>query len=311
MFYGKTKKPKYLRNLFFKMTSFFIKTNNIKVIDYIINALNKINFNNIIFSKKEFSKYTNIILHYVGNDLDGFYNEISNILCHCILDIYEPIIIRNTILLEYFYFDILDIEIIEQNCYELLQENQSTFTAEHFTLFKSNNHYEDREGVLWTEILKYITSHKSIVLDGFVKFRLKKYLQYIEDVIDNAVNQFVIDKEYNDFIKLIKMYIDSKPSSKNTVYLIYDHGESTLLDENDEVINCNRTILDASYLSDISFSSNDYTLNSLLSILPKKLIIRLLSPEDEFIHTLKLIFENRVIIKEFDFDTNYHSSTKY
>ena len=80
MFYGKTKKPKYLRNLFFKMTSFFIKTNNIKVIDYIINALNKINFNNIIFSKKEFSKYTNIILHYVGNDLDGFYNEISNII---------------------------------------------------------------------------------------------------------------------------------------------------------------------------------------------------------------------------------------
>ena len=51
------------------------------------------------------------------------------------------------------------------------------------------------------------------------------------------------------------------------------------------------------YLSDISFSSNDYALNSLLTLLPKKIYIHLIDNViDEFIHTLGLIFEDRAQI---------------
>ena len=52
--------------------------------------------------------------------------------------------------------------------------------------------------------------------------------------------------------------------------------------------------MNAKYLSDISFSSNDYALNALLNLTPKKLIIHVMDgTSDEFINTLKLIFENR------------------
>ena len=51
------------------------------------------------------------------------------------------------------------------------------------------------------------------------------------------------------------------------------------------------------YLSDISFSSNDYTLNTLLTLIPKKIHIHLITPHiDEFITTLKAIFEDKIII---------------
>ena len=47
----------------------------------------------------------------------------------------------------------------------------------------------------------------------------------------------------------------------------------------------------------LSLSSNDYTLNSLLNLLPKKIYIHLIDQQiDEFINTLQLIFENRVSI---------------
>ena len=53
----------------------------------------------------------------------------------------------------------------------------------------------------------------------------------------------------------------------------------------------------AKYLSDITFSSNDYTLNSLLSLLPKKIYIHLIDNNiDEFINTLQTVFENRIHI---------------
>ena len=84
------------------------------------------------------------------------------------------------------------------------------------------------------------------------------------------------------------------------VYLIYNQGESTLLDKNKTIINSENYVLNANYLSDISFSSNDYTLNALLYLLPSKLEIDLQSPEDEFISTLKLIFRERINIKTQD-----------
>ena len=118
---------------------------------------------------------------------------------------------------------------------------------------------------------------------------------YIDNIIDNAVNQFVIDREYSDFISLLKIYISSKPSS-GLVHLIYTGGESVLLDEHKNIISISKAKLNVNYLSDISFSSNDYTLNSLLTLLPDKIIVHLITKEDEFINTLKLIFESKVNI---------------
>ena len=63
-----------------------------------------------------------------------------------------------------------------------------------------------------------------------------------------------------------------------------------------QVINIDKNILQAKYLSDISFSNNDYILNTLLNLLPNKIYIHLVSPLSnlDFLNTLQLIFENRV-----------------
>ena len=77
--------------------------------------------------------------------------------------------------------------------------------------------------------------------------------------------------------------------------MIYSSSESILLDKDKNIIAPDSDIFNAKYLSDISFSSNDFTLNSLLNLVPKKIYIHLLDNTiDEFIQTLELVFENRV-----------------
>ena len=47
----------------------------------------------------------------------------------------------------------------------------------------------------------------------------------------------------------------------------------------------------------IVLSSNDYALNTLLTLLPEKIYIHVIdNVQDEFINTIKLIFDNRVYI---------------
>ena len=111
------------------------------------------------------------------------------------------------------------------------------------------------------------------------------------------MNKFIIDREYTEFIDLLKCYISSKDYGTNIVHLIYQNQESILLDEFKKIIDLDDSILNSKYLSDITFSSNDYTLNTLLTLLPEKIYIHLVDGiQDEFINTLKLVFDDRVYL---------------
>ena len=158
----------------------------------------------------------------------------------------------------------------------------------------SNLKYKKQE--IWASVLEYINSNKSMILDGFVTFRLNTYLSTLEEIVDTSVNEYVIEKEYTEFINLLKLYIDTKEPASNIVHLIYTNGNSILLNEHKNLINLRDNNFNAKYLSDISFSSNDYALNALLTLLPRKIEIHLIGIEDEFINTLQLIFENRISI---------------
>ena len=70
-----------------------------------------------------------------------------------------------------------------------------------------------------------------------------------------------------------------------------------MLDENKDLIIIRDDIFDRKILSDITFSSNDYILNSLLHLLPKKIYIHIVDNfVDEFINTLQLVFEDRITL---------------
>lgn len=272
------------------MVSLCIKTNKNNIVSYLVHNISEIPLDDIVFVKKDFSKYSNVIIHYLGNNISEFYNEISSVLSNCIIDNYENLIVHKLLLLNYFYFDNSDLEIIESNCKNFLCGNcNSTFTT-------IDNDFIDRKHYLWADVLKYISYNKSLVLDGFIAFRISDYINCINSILDFFVNQFVINREYLEFIDMLRVYINSKVPETDLIHLIYVNNESILLDNNRNVISLTKNNLDKCYLSDISFSSNDYALNSLLSLLPRRLIIHLISPEDDFINTLRSIFNDSISI---------------
>lgn len=276
------------------MVSFCIKTNNEQIQNYLMDNIALINLSDIIFVKKFFSKYTNIIVHYVGTDTNLFYEYFANILTGCIINNFEYKIVHKLLEFNYFYFDDMDLSKIETNCTEILNSLSNT-TAINVSSYLPIE-ILDRENCVFESVCNYIKNHKSMVLDGFVRFRLFQYINILDSFVDFCVNQFILNREYTEFIDLLKLYINSKETKTKLVHLIYVNDESILLDENKNIISLSHSNLDTHYLSDISFSSNDYALNTLLSLLPEKIIIHLVSPENEFINTLRLIFDGKVVI---------------
>ena len=283
------------------MLSFCIKTNNQSDILKLTNYISEIQLDNIMFLTKNFSKYTNIIVHYLGNDTEIFYEYFANTLCDFIIDNYESNILNDILVSNFFYFDKTELSEIKRICDSMLN-NVPLNKILPFQQLKSETANDEkisissRKDLLINNILSYLKSSKSMILNGFLRFRIYDYINFLNDLVDSAVNEFVINKEYSEFIELLKLYIDSKPPRSELIHLIYINEESILLDKNRNIISLSHNNLDIPYLSDISFSSNDYALNSLLSLLPKKLIIHTSDIEDDFVNTLKLIFNSKVTI---------------
>ncbi len=265
------------------MKSLAIKTNNSHLLDYLLNELRNLEIKNVCFSLREFKHYKNIIIHYTGKDSSNFYSIISTLLTFLIIDELEEDFLKKVIIHNYFYFDANERKGILNLCYDLLSEDFPELFNKKFTS-------------IYNSFFMYISSHKSIVLKGFINFRMKSYWEVLSEIVNESVNTFIIEKEYLEFISLLKLYIESQEPLSDVVHLIYTSSDSFLLDKNKNRIEDDNNILNAKYLSDISFSSNDYTLNSLLSLLPKKIYIHLVDNcTDEFIKTLQTIFENRII----------------
>lgn len=266
------------------MKSICIKTNNENLLNYLLNELNYIEIKPVLISTNKFKNYKNIIIHYSGNDNQKFIHEVSCILSCLVIDELEEKFIKQSLIKNYFYFDSDERKHIIEICFEIFTDD--------FNLY-----FDKKYNCLINDFESYLTNNKSIVLDGFLNFRIKDYLKILENVVDEAVNNFVIEKEYLEFISLLKMYINSQNSNCDIVHLVYTNETSILLDKDKNIINVSDDIFKAKYLSDISFSSNDYALNTLLTLIPKKIYIHLINNcIDEFIHTLSLIFENRVEI---------------
>ena len=266
------------------MKSICIKTNNENLLDYLLNELDYIEVKPVAISKNQFKNYKNIIIHYSGNDNKKFVHEVSCILSCLVIDELEESFLKMILLKNYFYFNSTEMKHILELCYEIFSDDFNTY-------------FDKKHNLLIDSFENYLITNKSIILTGFINFRIKNYMTILEDVVDEAVNSFVVEKEYLEFISLLKMYVNSQNSNCDVVHLIYNNNNSTLLDKDKNQINVSDDIFKAKYLSDISFSSNDYALNTLLTLVPEKIYIHLIDNcIDEFIHTISLIFENRVEI---------------
>lgn len=264
------------------MKSLCIKTNNSDLIHYLLNEFKNINLKNICFSENEFKIYKNVIIHYSGNNEPLFLSKLSSILCFLVIDELEEDLLKRLIIQNYFYFDTTERNHILAICFDIMADDFS-------------NLFDKKFKILYDIFYRFLSTHKSIVLNGFINFRVKNYLSLLDDIVNEAVNRFVIEKEYLEFISLLKLYINSQQYGCEMVHIIFSSSESILLDENKNLIVVNDDIFKTKILSDITFSSNDYILNSLLTLLPKKIYIHLVDNYmDEFINTLQLVFENKV-----------------
>lgn len=159
-------------------------------------------------------------------------------------------------------------------------------------------YFMNRKNKVVEKITDYLRENNEINIRGFITFRMKDIKEEFEDVIDRVVEKYMVEKEYNEFIKLLKYFVDIQDSKIDEVDIIMQPDGNYLIQDSDGNDIMNRFLSD---LSDTKFSGtiniDDMLISGLITNAPAKVVIH--SPENctnkEMLDTIKNVFLDKVV----------------
>jgi len=159
------------------MKSFCIKINSNQKKKFLLNELEEIYLNDFYISCYEFKIFKNVIVHYKGNDIILFQKELSEKIANTIRKFYDQELLNRIIRKNYFYLSDEEQEIINKISYKILSAN---INSENFG-----------EEILKELIYEYMHQNKKMILDGFVNFRIKEYIETLDYIAELAVISYL------------------------------------------------------------------------------------------------------------------------
>jgi len=148
-------------------------------------------------------------------------------------------------------------------------------------------------------LFDYIEDSSHIVLDGFVTFRLGSYTEEIEQFVDMAVDEFIVQKEYDEFVKLLRYFVEMQDTIHSSIHVLVNDDKSySILDHNfsDITQECVEDFLEGLQAGQINH--DDVLISALISLAPKKVNFHnsTLIENKQLVDTIKNIFVTRLNI---------------
>lgn len=127
-----------------------------------------------------------------------------------------------------------------------------------------------REEYIEKKLYHFLTHSANLSLDGFVRFRLKEYTALLKKAAHTAVEVYLAEKEYAEFIALLQVFICTQPALVPSVHVLVHPEEKgyTLLDGQGEEIEHSR-YMDFGEIE--SLSKDDILLSMLITLSPRNL----------------------------------------
>jgi putative sporulation protein YtxC len=145
-------------------------------------------------------------------------------------------------------------------------------------------------------ILDYIHSNPLMVVEGFINFCLQDYLTEIRFAVELAVEELKNEKEYNDFVTLLRYFVDTQVPKIHEVNIMMDEkGVFNLWDGSGIKIEENYMsyYLDDMLLNEINF--DDVLISILITIAPRRIILHnALDLGSEPVETIKKVFKEKI-----------------
>jgi len=145
----------------------------------------------------------------------------------------------------------------------------------------------------YQQILKciedFLRERDQINIEGFLRFRLQDYQRNLLTLINQSADDYMIEKEYQDFIDLLKYFVEIQQPRFSEMHLMRQDKSFVLCDPDFKVVHREKVR---------DLEGADAIISTLVTAAPSQVTIHLasLDEDDELVTTIQSIFDSRVHI---------------
>ncbi|MFW5787855.1 MAG: sporulation protein YtxC, partial [Halanaerobiales bacterium] len=155
-----------------------------------------------------------------------------------------------------------------------------------------------RKREIVSQILGYFNKNRELNIEGFVRFRLKSYIQDLRYAVQKAIDDFNVEKEYNEFIDLLRYFVELQEPQRGPVNVLKKGDSFELLDEKGREIDDPHM---EKCLQELTAEQNqvefeDLLISALVNISPAEVILHF--RDSEVIEVLGCIFREKIVLCE-------------
>lgn len=190
----------------------------------------------------------------------------------------------------YNFLNYKDIEMIKEIVNKVLKEEIAVDETIIFCMNRKNEAIQ--------KIVNCMDEFNELNVKGFLDFRFKEISRDIYIMIEKIVEKYMVEKEYNEFISLLRYFVEVQDCKIERVDLfISDYpGEYILKDDfgNDLMDSFFNDLCENKTVGDIS--KDDLLISGLITICPRKIVIHSVEKckNKELISTISSVFKERV-----------------
>lgn len=218
---------------------------------------------------------------------------IADIISELILEDMQSRLVEEIIQDEYFYFGAEERNKILRDAMAIMWGGNPVACSETI-----RNRWRER---VWKRIMDHLKTSDEMNLNGFIRFRLKDFRYELEKAVDRAVDDLLIEKEYGEFIRLLRYFVEIQEPKVDEIHVVVgEDNRYVLLDSSLRIIN-NDLLEDlAREISDKEISHDDLLISSLITIAPRKITIHESEriKNKELLNTINNVFSGKVSLSK-------------
>lgn len=215
---------------------------------------------------------------------------VSNILYKIVINKYKEKEMFDFLIDNYFFLKQDEIMEVEEEIMKVLYCEES---------FNNENliYCMNKMNLVISKIQSCLEENIEININGFITFRMKDLREDIESIIDKVVENYMVEKEYKEFVKLLKYFVDIQESKIEEIDIcIGENGNYSIRDSDGKDI-FNEFMKElAECRVDTDANIEDVIISGLITNAPKSVVIHGAEncTNKEFLETIINVFGERV-----------------
>lgn len=226
----------------------------------------------------------------------SFKHRLSTIVSDFMIDVMEKKIVMHALKQNHPPIPRAESEKIYEQCRQMLWMADEDILSEK-PIYDAMKVVE-RKNQIFKKAYAFFEEGHVFSFDGFLRFRLKEYYQDLLDTLEFAIDEYVLNEEYQEFIQLLRRVIAVQKCKIPLLHVIHiqDRLFQLLDEEGNQVSAKTGGSSTQEWFSSQPIHQEELIVSSLITLAPKEIILHTNHGYDTIVQTLTHIFEERISV---------------